>query len=45
MAELNIGDVAPSFSTLSDQDTTVNLSDYRGKRVLLYFYPKDDTSG
>lgn len=37
--------LAPDFS-LSDQDGTVHtLSDYRGQKVLLYFYPKDDTPG
>ena len=45
MVELKVGDSAPNFSTLSDQEHMVSLSDYRGKRVLLYFYPKDGTSG
>ncbi len=45
MAMLNIGDTAPEFESVSDQGETVKLSDYRGKRVILYFYPKDDTSG
>src|SRR3989344_4135548 len=40
-----IGKIAPDF-TLPDQDgKTHSLSDYRGKWVLLYFYPKDDTPG
>ncbi|MFO0702618.1 MAG: thioredoxin-dependent thiol peroxidase [Candidatus Andersenbacteria bacterium] len=40
-----VGTKAPDFS-LPDQDgTTRTLSDYRGKWVLLYFYPKDDTPG
>ena len=42
---LHIGDAAPDFALPSDQGTTVRLSDLRGKRVVLYFYPKDDTSG
>jgi thioredoxin-dependent peroxiredoxin len=42
---LKIGDLAPDFSLLSDTGETVRLSDLRGKRVVLYFYPKDDTSG
>lgn len=42
---LQIGDPAPDFTLPSDQGTTVHLSDFRGKRVVLYFYPKDDTSG
>lgn len=42
---LNIGDKAPNF-TLTDKDgTTVSLSDYLGKKVVLYFYPKDNTPG
>ena len=47
MAErpLNVGDQAPDFTALTDTGATVKLSDFRGKRVILYFYPKDDTSG
>ena len=42
---LNVGDTAPDF-TLSDQFGEIHkLSDYRGKIVVLYFYPKDDTPG
>ncbi len=42
---LKIGDKAPNFS-LNDQDGKVHrLSDYLGKTVVLYFYPKDDTPG
>ena len=42
---LNIGMKAPDF-TLPDQDgTPVSLSDFRGKKVVLYFYPKDNTPG
>ena len=42
---LEIGTPAPDF-TLPDQNGTPHtLSDYRGKRVILYFYPKDNTSG
>ena len=42
---LQIGHTAPNF-TLSDADgKRVKLSDFRGKKVILYFYPKDDTSG
>ena len=42
---LNIGDKAPLFS-LPDQNGKVhNLEDYRGQKVVLYFYPKDNTSG
>jgi thioredoxin-dependent peroxiredoxin len=45
---LKAGDMAPQFSTKAvygDQTTPINLSDYRGKTVALYFYPKDFTSG
>ena len=42
---LNIGDQAPLFS-LPDQNGKVhNLEDYRGQKVVLYFYPKDNTAG
>jgi peroxiredoxin Q/BCP len=42
---LKIGDPAPDFELMSDTGRTVKLSDFRGKRVILYFYPKDDTPG
>ena len=39
------GKVAPAF-TLPDQNgNMVNLKDFRGKHIILYFYPKDNTSG
>lgn len=42
---LEIGTQAPAF-TLKDQDgNTVSLSDFAGKRVVVYFYPRDNTSG
>ncbi|GAB4531908.1 MAG: thioredoxin-dependent thiol peroxidase [Anaerolineae bacterium] len=40
-----IGELAPDFEALTDTGETVKLSDFRGQRVVLYFYPKDDTSG
>lgn len=44
-AELEVGTVAPAF-TLNDQENTPHrLEDYRGRWVVLYFYPKDDTPG
>ncbi len=42
---LKAGDVAPEFELQSDGGDTVRLSDLRGKKVILYFYPKDDTPG
>jgi len=42
---LKIGDTAPDFEAATDTGNSVKLSDYRGKRVVLYFYPKDDTPG
>ena len=41
----NVGDTAPDFEVSSDTGATVKLSDFRGKKVILYFYPKDDTPG
>ncbi len=43
--ELQPGDVAPDFTLPSTQGGTVRLSSLRGKVVVLYFYPKDDTPG
>ena len=40
-----VGQPAPEFSLKSNEGQTVNLKDYRGKWVVLYFYPKDFTSG
>ena len=46
MAEdLKPGDTAPEFETVDDQGRPVKLSDLRGKKVVLYFYPKDNTPG
>lgn len=43
--KLEVGDKAPSFSLKDQNGKTVKLSDYKGKKVVLYFYPKDDTPG
>jgi peroxiredoxin Q/BCP len=42
---LTVGTIAPDFTTIDDQGKTVKLSDLKGKVVVLYFYPKDDTPG
>ena len=42
---LKEGDVAPDFETRDEKGATVKLSDFRGQKVALYFYPKDDTPG
>ncbi|MCL7973499.1 MAG: thioredoxin-dependent thiol peroxidase [marine benthic group bacterium] len=42
---LNEGDIAPDFELATYGGDTIKLSDLRGRRVVLYFYPKDDTSG
>lgn len=42
---LNIGDVAPDFSLKDKDGKEVKLSDFKGKRVVLYFYSKDNTPG
>lgn len=44
-AELKVGSPAPDFSTVDEQGKPVSLKDFRGKAVILYFYPKDDTPG
>ncbi|MFT6395971.1 MAG: peroxiredoxin Q/BCP [Bradymonadia bacterium] len=45
MPILSVGDKAPAFTLATDSDGDVSLSDYAGKNVVLYFYPKDDTPG
>ncbi|AFZ47612.1 alkyl hydroperoxide reductase/ Thiol specific antioxidant/ Mal allergen [Cyanobacterium stanieri PCC 7202] len=42
---LSVGTKAPDFTTKDDQGNTVSLSDFAGKIVVMYFYPKDDTPG
>ena len=42
---LKTGDKAPDFKLKSDDGKDVSLSDFRGKRVILFFFPKANTSG
>jgi peroxiredoxin Q/BCP len=42
---LNVGDQAPDFSVSDHNGNTVSLGDFKGKKVLLWFYPKADTPG
>ncbi|MHA2025490.1 MAG: peroxiredoxin [Candidatus Thorarchaeota archaeon] len=42
---IKIGDRAPEFSTTTESGETVTLSDLKGKKVFLFFYPKDNTPG
>lgn len=45
MALLNIGDIAPNFSAKDQEGKTHNLSDYKGKKLVVFFYPKANTPG
>jgi peroxiredoxin Q/BCP len=45
MKTLEVGDDAPDFQTVDQEGKSVSLSDFLGRRVVLYFYPKDDTPG
>ncbi|MBM2811943.1 MAG: bcp [Chloroflexi bacterium] len=45
MAELQVGDPAPDFEAKDQDNKTVKLGDFKGKKVIVYFYPKDDTGG
>ncbi|MCI7605730.1 MAG: thioredoxin-dependent thiol peroxidase [Spirochaetales bacterium] len=42
---LEVGNKAPSFTLMGDDGKEYSLDDYKGKKVLLYFYPKDNTPG
>ena len=42
---LHVGDPAPDFTTTTHEGTALSLADLRGKKVLLWFYPKADTPG
>ncbi len=45
MALLEVGTQAPNFKTIDQNGELVTLEQFRGKKVILYFYPKDDTPG
>lgn len=45
MTTLKAGDMAPQFTAVNQDGNTVSLSDFKGHKVILYFYPKDNTSG
>ncbi len=45
MEELKVGGPAPEFTLPDENGNPVSLSDFRGKRVVLFFYPRDDTPG
>ena len=45
MITLKKGDTAPEFSAINQDGKMINLTDYKGKKVVLYFYPKDNTPG
>ncbi|MDT7934187.1 MAG: peroxiredoxin [Sphingomonadaceae bacterium] len=45
MADLEVGDEAPDFTLTADDGRTLRLADFAGRKLVLYFYPKDDTSG
>jgi len=42
---LKVGDKAPDFNVSTDAGQKIKLSDFKGKKIVLYFYPKDDTPG
>lgn len=43
MTHLKVGDKAPDFSGLNEKGETISLSDFEGKKLILFFYPKDNT--
>ena len=45
MTHLKIGEKAPDFSVIADGNKQISLSELKGKKIVLYFYPKDDTPG
>lgn len=45
MSKLEAGEMAPDFEAKDQDGNTIKLSDHKGKKVILYFYPKDNTPG
>jgi peroxiredoxin Q/BCP len=45
MGKIKVGDTAPDFKARDQNGKAISLSQFRGKKVILYFYPKDDTPG
>lgn len=45
MKQLKVGDHAPNFSALDEQGNTITLADYKGKKLVVFFYPKASTPG
>ena len=45
MAVIKEGSKAPAFKGIDQHGNTVSLADFKGKKLVLYFYPKDDTPG
>jgi thioredoxin-dependent peroxiredoxin len=45
MTKLKAGDKAPDFKVMDQNGVSLSLSDYKGKKLVLYFYPKDNTPG
>ncbi len=45
MTQLKKGDIAPDFSAVNQDGEEVSLADFKGKKLILYFYPKDNTPG
>ncbi|HKM94973.1 MAG TPA: thioredoxin-dependent thiol peroxidase [Prolixibacteraceae bacterium] len=45
MVKLEKGNIAPHFKGINQNDEEISLSDYKGQKVILYFYPKDNTPG
>jgi len=45
MANLKVGDKAPNFTGVDQNGESISLDQYKGKKIILYFYPKDNTPG